>query len=182
MTNDEFINKFWPYAKEIQRRYKIPAETALAQAALESGWGNSAPGYMLFGIKATSSWNGQKQLLTTTEYHDNANVTGYPKILSIEKLSSGRYKYRVQTYFRKYNSYLESFDDYGKLLSGASRYQSAFNYKNDPYKFAKAIADAGYSTSSSYYTQVAKIIDDIKKKSRAISQRVGLQQLQAELC
>ncbi len=163
MNEQQFINTFWPYAKQVQTKYRIPALVALAQAALESGWGKSTPGHMLFGIKAGSSWKGEKQLLTTSEYHDT-NTVKYPEIISIEKLDTGRYKYKVKTWFRKYNSFAESFDDYGKLLSGSERYKNAFTY-SDPYKFAAEIAKAGYSTSKDYYTQLAKIINGLQKES-----------------
>jgi flagellar protein FlgJ len=46
----------------------VPHHLILAQAALESGWGqrqirkeNGEPSFNIFGVKATSSWKGQQR-------------------------------------------------------------------------------------------------------------------------
>jgi flagellum-specific peptidoglycan hydrolase FlgJ len=54
-----FFDELIPYAQEMQRRTGIPASVALAQAALESGFGKSLLSKQaknLFGVKAGSSW------------------------------------------------------------------------------------------------------------------------------
>jgi hypothetical protein len=51
----EFIMRLTPSAVESQRKLGVPASITIAQAALESGWGESGlarAGNNLFGIKA----------------------------------------------------------------------------------------------------------------------------------
>lgn len=122
----DFVEKYGRYAYENEKRTGVPALVTLAQAAIESGWGKSAPGNMFFGVKADSSWTGARQYLWTTEFINGA----YQK---------------VQAWFRAYPSPLESFMDHGDFLRRNSRYKPAFQ-TNDPYAFAKAVANAGYAT------------------------------------
>ncbi len=83
----------------------VPHHLILAQAALESGWGqrqirkeNGDPSFNIFGVKATSSWKGPTTEITTTEYENGAAV-------------------KVKAKFRVYSSYLEALSDYVGLLS-----------------------------------------------------------------
>lgn len=160
---DLFIKKYLPYAQRMEEEFKVPALVAMSQSALETGWGDKAPGNMMFGMKTGKSWTGKRQLITTTEYHDNENFK-YPEVISITKVSANRYKYRVKDYFRAYDSPLGSFRDYARLLARNKRYQKAFNYTSDPVLFAKEIARAGYATAPNYFEILRKIINIIKKK------------------
>ena len=153
-----------PYAQKMQESHGVPALVAMAQSALETGWGRHAPGNMMFGMKAGKSWKGKKQLLTTTEYHSTDQVK-YPKVLSITKVSRNRYKYRVKDWFRKYDSPYDSFVDYARLLKSRKRYAKAFNYKDDPYRFAQEVARGGYATAPDYYYRIRVVMDMIKKKA-----------------
>jgi flagellum-specific peptidoglycan hydrolase FlgJ len=167
MTIEKFIQSFQSYAKEVEAIYKIPYLVTMAQAALESGWGKSMPGNMVFGMKAGSNYTGQKQLIRTTEYH-KTNTVKYPKVESIEQLPNGNYKYIVYDWFRKYDSPLDSFKDYGSQLSKVERYKPAFKTA-DPFLFAAEIAKAGYATDPSYLTKITSIINSIKKKALLIT-------------
>ncbi|WP_312928744.1 flagellar assembly peptidoglycan hydrolase FlgJ, partial [Pseudescherichia sp.] len=62
----------------------VPHHLILAQAALESGWGqrqikreNGEPSFNLFGVKASSSWKGPTTEITTTEYENGEASAGY---------------------------------------------------------------------------------------------------------
>ena len=55
----------------------VPHHLILAQAALESGWGqrqirreNGEPSFNLFGVKASGNWKGPVTEITTTEYEN----------------------------------------------------------------------------------------------------------------
>ncbi|MGC3979033.1 MAG: hypothetical protein QM751_12905 [Paludibacteraceae bacterium] len=44
MTQTAFVNLVYPAALTIEKEYKLPALAVTAQTALESGWGEHAPG------------------------------------------------------------------------------------------------------------------------------------------
>jgi len=148
MTTDDFYKKYISCAQEVEKRYGVPAMSCLAQSAIETGWGGSVPGNMMFGIKATPSWTGKVQNLWTSE------------------VANGVVK-RVQAKFRAYDSPIDSFLDYGRFLKENARYKNAFHY-SDPYLFSKEVADAGYATDPTYYRKITSVIDILKKKAQII--------------
>ncbi|WP_090826945.1 glucosaminidase domain-containing protein [Paenibacillus sp. yr247] len=139
LTNP-FFNTFGPDALSNEIQSGIPAAITLAQAALESGYGKSAPGYNFFGIKADSSWTGATQLLWTTEEIGGVRVP-------------------VQALFRAYPSAQASFLDHSKFLLMNGRYQIALQKKN-PYEFANELQAAGYATDNQYSNKLKQIIHD----------------------
>ena len=66
MKPKDFVAKYKPFALETQTKTGICFKATLAQAAVESGWGEAAPGNMFFGVKDTDGINGNEQLLVTT--------------------------------------------------------------------------------------------------------------------
>ncbi|ANB56597.1 mannosyl-glycoendo-beta-N-acetylglucosaminidase family protein [Anoxybacillus sp. B7M1] len=65
----EFIQEIASYAQRIQEKYNILASLVIAQACLESKFGQSGlaqKGKNLFGIKGT--YNGQSITMKTAEY------------------------------------------------------------------------------------------------------------------
>lgn len=95
----EFLDKAIPAATTASSKYGTYTSVMLAQAAVESAWGQSGlaqePNNNLFGIKG--SYNGQSVNMNTGEYGNG----GY---------------YTTNARFRKYPSYTESFEDNGALL------------------------------------------------------------------
>ncbi len=95
----EFLNKAIPAATTASSKYGTYTSVMLAQATVESAWGQSGlaqdPNNNLFGIKG--SYNGQSVNMNTGEYGNG----GY---------------YTTNAGFRKYPSYTESFEDNGALL------------------------------------------------------------------
>lgn len=95
----EFLDKAIPAATTASSKYGTYTSVMLAQATVESGWGQSGlaqePNNNLFGIKG--SYNGQSVNMNTGEY------------------GKGGY-YTTNAGFRKYPSYTESFEDNGALL------------------------------------------------------------------
>lgn len=163
MNKSDFVEKFYPYAKRAEEQTGVPALFALAQSALESGWGKSAPGNMLFGMKTGSGknfggWQGHKQLITTTEFGDTPNMK-FPEILpGYPKKEGSKWKYIVKDYFRAYQSPLNTFLDWAGMLSGSSRYSKAMQNRADPFRFADDVAAAGYATDPGYAAKVKKIM------------------------
>ncbi len=141
-----FMDKLKPYADEVSRETGIPANFMLAQAALETGWGekeitmgDGTPSYNLFGIKAGRSWGGEVAMSVTTEYENGVAA-------------------KTREPFRAYASYAESFKDYASLISTNPRYQRVLENGGDAVAFAQSLQDAGYATDPQYATKLARII------------------------
>ncbi len=158
MTPKEFIKQYKPFALETERKTGISHLFTLAQAALESGWGERTFGNMLFGIKARPETPAdKKQLLRTTEVLSSANAV-FPKIFSIKKRADGKYTYSVLDWFRKYETQEECFTDHAQFFFINKRYAKALLVRSDPYKFAEEVAKAGYATAPDYANSLKKII------------------------
>lgn len=158
MTPKEFIKQYKPFALETERKTGISHLFTLAQAALESGWGERTFGNMLFGIKARPETPAdKKQLLRTTEVLSSANAV-FPKIVSIKKRADGKYTYTVLDWFRKYETQEECFTDHAQFFFKNKRYAKALLVRSDPYKFAEEVAKAGYATAPDYANSLKKII------------------------
>ena len=65
ITSQQFVNKCYPFALQVQEVTGIPAISILAQAALESDWGKKAIGNNIFGIKFRKGDYGYQEVLTT---------------------------------------------------------------------------------------------------------------------
>jgi len=162
MTPREFVNKYFEHALIAEGQTKVPALVVMAQAALETGWGSTVVGNMMFGIKDTDGINGNEQLLTTTEYFNNPDKN-FPVVKSIVKVGPKLWKYIVKDYFRKYDSPAQSFTDHGRLLSQSKIYAEAMAHTDQPYLFASKIA-ARYATDPNYAVKLHKLmrlIEDI---------------------
>lgn len=139
MTKQEFINTIFPHINVAWNiiGFKLPFKSvAIAQAALESGWGTSqlaSKNNNYFGIVADSSWNGK-----------------------IIKFNSNGLTYRA------YDSINDSVKDYVRFLNVNQRYKNngvfdAKNYKEQ----AKALQNAGYAgNSSTYADNLIQIIEN----------------------
>src|ERR1035437_5917057 len=139
MTVNDFANTFGQFAKNSEAQTGVPFLVTLSQAALESGWGKSAPQNNFFGIKANSSWTGKTQSLATKEVVNGKTIT-------------------VQALFRAYDTPEESFIDHGNFLTQNSRYSPAFDTTTTK-DFIQAIANAGYATDPLYSDKLNKIVD-----------------------
>lgn len=144
MSVRDFTEVLAPYAEASEKDTSVPALFSLAQAALETGWGKKVKGNNLFGIKDTDGINGNEIEFLTTEYNKK---TGWRK---------------VKQWFRKYDSFKESFDDHGKFFIKNKRYAEAMKHTNDPVEFARLIANAGYATDPDYYNKIVMIMNMIK--------------------
>lgn len=164
----QFVQTYYPYAKEAEERTGISALFGLAQCALETGWGKTIKGNMLFGMKVGSGrnyggWQGDKQLIKTTEY-SGISTKWFPVILPgfPVQQTNGKWKYRVLDEFRAYVSPLHSFIDWAGLLKSNSRYVLAFQHTTNPHQFAKEIANAGYATDPNYADKISQLIVEIE--------------------
>lgn len=167
MVPKDFVTKFLPFALETQKKTGISAIFILAQAALESEWGERIPGNMFFGVKASKNTpESKRQLLTTTEIFPKDTVeirAKFPYVISVTKREDGKYVYKVKDWFRKYDTPEECFTEHGTFFVVNKRYAKAMSVKSDPYKFATEVAKAGYATGTRYADSLHKVIDIIKK-------------------
>ena len=166
MTPKEFIKKYKPYALETERKTGISALFILAQSALETGWGQHAPGNMMFGVKASVSTPAEKRQLVQTTEILATDKAKFPFIISIEKRPDGKFKYTVKDWFRRYDSPEESFTDHANLFMKNKRYAKALLVKSDPYKFAEEVAQAGYATEPTYAERLKGVIRTIEKNDQ----------------
>ena len=163
LTPKQFVDAYYKYAKLTEEKSGIDARFTLAQAALETGWGASAPGNMFFGIKAGKNTPpGKRQLIRTREVLDSPNVK-FPEIISVKKLPSGGYEYIVRDWFRKYDTPEGSFTDHANFFLENKRYAKALEFKSDPYRFAEEIAKAKYATDPGYASILKNVIRTIER-------------------
>jgi flagellar protein FlgJ len=137
-TPREFVEAILPAAQTAARKLGVDPRVLVAQAALETGWGNSVPAHPdgrpshnLFGIKAGSTWRGARVIQATLE-----NVGGVMQ--------------RQRENFRAYASERESFDDYAQLISESPRYAGALNRAFDAQNYVNEVATAGDATDPDY--------------------------------
>lgn len=169
MTPREFVAKYLPHALKAEEKTKVPALVIMAQSALETGWGSTVVGNMMFGIKDTDGVNGNEQLLTTTEYFNNPDKK-FPVIKKIVQVGKKLWKYTVKDYFRKYDSPEDSFSDHAQMLATSKYYRKAMQHTDDPYVFASAISEF-YATDPSYAIKLHKIIrmiSDINQEEKTL--------------
>jgi flagellum-specific peptidoglycan hydrolase FlgJ len=141
MLRSEFISAIRDAAQSAMRAQRVPASVTIAQAILESAWGQSGlalEGHNLFGIKADASWTGDIITMPTHEFLDHQLIT-------------------VQAKFRKYPDWNGSIHDHAQFLVSNPRYHDAFKSENGE-QFAHAIAQAGYATDPKYAAMLVTLM------------------------
>ena len=162
-----FIKTYKKSALEAEKLTGLSYKANLSQGAWESGWGKSAPGNNLFGVKDNDGINGNEQLLTTTEYSKSKTLK-FPQIISITWDNSKKlWKYKIKDWFRKYPDTSELFTEHAKWFQARPRYAKAWTFRNDPYRFFEEIAKAGYATDPNYAKNLSKVCDLITKIEKA---------------
>lgn len=138
MSPTEFLDQLLPAARACQCSSGIPVSFTLAQAALESSWGQRAPGFNLFGVKADKSWKGATVDVPTHEVVNGASVA-------------------VTCKFRAYASWAECMKDHADFFLVNRRYANCFREKTGE-GFARAVAAAGYATDPQYADKLIAVI------------------------
>jgi len=140
-----FVRVLAPHAELAAKKLGVSVRALLAQAALETGWGKHLPSHgdgsssnNLFGIKAGSSWDGDKVSVPTLEYENGVAV-------------------RRRDQFRAYGSPAESFADYARLLADSPRYAQALGQGENVAGFARALVRGGYATDPAYVAKITAI-------------------------
>ena len=146
-----FLAQHAQAAQQAQATSGIPASFMVAQAALETGWGqreirfeDGRTSHNLFGIRAGGNWKGPVAEVWTTEF-----VNGSAQ--------------KVRGQFRAYGSYEESFNDYARLISQNPRYAPAMRQLDNPQAFASALQQAGYATAPNYASVLGSMIEKTQR-------------------
>lgn len=145
--SSQFFETYGQMAKASEDEYAVPASVILAQAALESGWGQSGLATKdnnFFGVKCTS---------TPSEYQSGCSNYDTREVVNGASVM-------VNAGFRSYASPEDSFKDHGRFLAvDNSRYGPAFEADNAD-DFARALQAAGYATDPNYADKLIKMMED----------------------
>jgi hypothetical protein len=138
MQKDAFFSMAVGPAQASQRRTGVPASVTLAQAILESGWGDSHMGdaWNFFGIKAQA--NEPFVLMRTREVVNGKDIFIDAKV-------------------RRFASMEDCFCAHGEFLRDNPRYGPAFK-TTDCESFARAVHAAGYATDPNYADMLIRLI------------------------
>ena len=141
---ESFVGSMRPYAEKAAKALGVDSSLLLAQAALETGWGQKlvsnsrGSSNNLFNIKADKSWSGDKVATQTLEYHQGIPV-------------------KEQAAFRSYGNFEESFNDYVRFLNQNPRYTTALRHGGNDEQFIRGIHQAGYATDPNYADKVLRV-------------------------
>jgi peptidoglycan hydrolase FlgJ len=145
-----FVKALEPYAERAASQLGVSSDTLIAQAALETGWGQHVPvagdgssSLNLFGIKAGGSWNGDSVNALTTEYSGGSAGT-------------------VAQSFRAYSSLQQGVNDYVTLLQRSPHYQQALGTGDNVSAFGSALARGGYATDPVYVQKLQATAASVK--------------------
>ncbi len=143
----EFIQQLYPHAQRGAEALGLDPQFLLAQAALETGWGEHVPAdgrgssFNVFGIKAQSGWSGERVWKNTLEF------------------SEGQFESSREP-FRRYNNLGQSVDDYVSFLQQNPRYENALKAASQGAEaFAQELGLAGYATDPNYAKKIMQLIN-----------------------
>jgi flagellar protein FlgJ len=145
-TPAEFVNRVMPSIRRAAEKLGLDPSAMLAQAALETGWGqrmprnaDGMPSHNLFGIKAGEEWSGAKATADTMEV---INGVATPR----------------RTSFRAYGSVEESVNDFASLLKNSPRYRDVIAAGRDAGAYVASMGKSGYATDPEYGNKLNQIL------------------------
>ncbi|OUS11535.1 flagellar rod assembly protein/muramidase FlgJ [Gammaproteobacteria bacterium 53_120_T64] len=157
---EAFADALRPHARRAAATLGVSENLLIAQAALETGWGQKVmprneggSSFNLFGIKANAAWQGDKASTATLEYRDGIAQ-------------------RERAEFRAYTSIEQSFDDYVAFLREQPRYSAALQASDDK-AFVRGLQSAGYATDPAYAQKILALKDRLDGAS-ALELAAGL--------
>jgi flagellar protein FlgJ len=145
-TPADFVRRMMPPIRRAAGALGLNPVAILAQAALETGWGQRMPrnadgssSFNMFGIKAGDGWAGAR---ATADSMEVSNGVATPK----------------RTAFRAYGSIEESIDDFAALLKSSPRYREAIAAGGDAQAYIAGIGKSGYATDPEYGNKLNQIL------------------------
>ena len=133
-----FTQKLMPLLQQAGQQLGVSPKILLAQAAIETGWGRSVVGNNLFGIKAGSTWSGQKVDAATHEYRNGELIS-------------------ITDAFRAYPSAEASVQDFVSLVTGNPRYRAALGKGEDVVAYAQGLLAGGWATDINYVQKLQSV-------------------------
>lgn len=142
LSKEEFLTQLTPYAYKVSLSHGVRPSLLVAQAALESNWGNSElakESNNYFGVKTPMGKEYQTKEFTQSEWTE------------------------INTSFKQYDSVYDSVLDYADLLRNGTSWDrnlyrgviEASTYKEAAY----ALTKAGYATDPGYAEKIIEIIE-----------------------
>lgn len=159
----QFVAQALPAITQAAKKLGVSPQAMLAQAVLESGWGQRIPkaadgrsSFNLFGIKAGANWTGPRAVADTVEF-------------------DGTVAKRQTAVFRAYDSIQDCVNDYSKLLASSPRYAGALASGTDPAAFIQALGSSGYATDPDYVNKLKQILASDRLQSAFAARTASLQ-------
>ena len=144
MDKEAFIQKVAEKVRKYAPLYGIGVHSPIiAQAIIESGWGESVLAskyYNYFGLKCGSSWKGGSANMATREEYKPGVVTN------------------IRDNFRTYEDFDAGIRGYFEFI----RYSRYANLKGvtNPREYCEKLKSDGYATSSSYVDTLMRVIQE----------------------
>jgi len=164
VDRSNFTTRILPAIRTAARKLGVDARGLMAQAALETGWGQRIPrnsdgssSHNLFGVKAGTGWRGARATAVTLEFDGTAA------------------RRRTES-FRSYASMEEGVDDFVQLLSGSPRYAQALASGRSPFAYARSLAAAGYATDPEYASKINRILGSARMREAFPVRTAALQE------
>jgi len=146
-TPAEFVDQVMPAIRRAATALGINPLGLLAQAALETGWGqrmarnaDGSPSLNMFGIKAGDEWTGARATADTVEFSNGVAT-------------------QRRTAFRAYGSIEESVSDFANVLKKSPRYRDAIAAGGDVHAYIDRIGKSGYATDPEYANKLNQILN-----------------------
>jgi flagellar protein FlgJ len=159
-TPAEFVHRMLPPIQRAASALGLDPKGMLAQAALETGWGQRMPrnadgslSHNMFGIKAGDEWTGARASADTMEV---TNGVATPR----------------RTTFRAYGSIEESVNDFASLLKNSPRYRDVIAAGGNAGAYIASMGKSGYATDPEYANKLNQILHSDTLQS-ALAARVA---------
>jgi flagellar protein FlgJ len=143
----QFVKRVLPTISRAAQALGVNPLGMLAQAALETGWGQRMPrtadghsSLNLFGVKAGGDWSGARAVADTVEV-------------------SGGVASQRRTAFRAYATIEDSVNDFASLLASSPRYREALAAGGNAQSYVESIAKSGYATDPDYGNKLNQLLN-----------------------
>lgn len=139
-NREAFIQTMTPHALEVAKATGLDPRLVIAQSALETGYGASAPGNNYFGVKSHGRAGGQ--------------------VLPTQEAGAGGGLYQTQDSFRTYADPGASARDYAEFLKTNSRYAPVLQAQGLDAQI-EAMGRSGYATDPNYTAKLRQIVSSL---------------------